>query len=239
MSTKLQSNDRESKNTDSPNQDQISLPKIIPKSIFENSLKAKPKSKFYSRIRIFVYGFLIFIFVVIGSLIIGTSFLEFESPEIFEINSSSISSLVSELLPKLDPPDFLDTQEAIPTSQSNQNLAPNIENRILKKELRQEIRDEIKQDQIQKNLRQRLAGLSLEYIVIIIILIVMAYLIYSHTDWIGVKNKYLVIGVLVVLILVIGYGFLTIFRQNTAIPRELHNNRDIIRDRFQNRIRGR
>jgi hypothetical protein len=188
------------------------IPTIDPKQLFANSVNAKPKSKTSSVIRLILFGIGIFMCLVVSSLIIGNSFLELENPELDKIENRQI-----------------ERQTNRQNQRQNRNRGDNNQN-IPQSEL------PLLRDQIVPATKFRIENLlkiSFEFVLIAITLSAAAFLIYQNTDWPFVKNKVLLGFVILFLTLIVGTGFLFLFRQNVDIPRQIRGHRDSMRRGFR------
>jgi hypothetical protein len=188
------------------------IPTIDPKQLFANSVTAKPKSKASSIIRLILFGIGIFACLVVSSLIIGNSFLEMENPDLDKIENRQI-----------------ERQTNRQNQRQNRNRGYNNQN-IPQSEL------PLLRDQIVPATKFRIENLlkiSFEFVLIAVTLSAAAFLIYQNTDWPFVKNKVLLGFVILFLTLIVGTGFLFLFRENTDLPRQIRGHRDSMRRGFR------
>lgn len=194
--------------------------KIDPKALFNKCIEAKPKTKFYSGARILVIGVLIFISIFLSSLIVGLNFLEINNPNFDKEGFGKINSTLNQEQ-TLTIEDILDSNPGVPTKKQLTTSTPYF----------------ILILQGFTNVIIETTGLvvsySLEFILIGVFLLITCYWIYRITDWPLTNNKPLLLGIILVLTITIGLGFLTFFKEDRRIPRVLRETRDYIREKFE------
>jgi hypothetical protein len=84
-------------------------------------------------------------------------------------------------------------------------------------------------NQRQYPIEKRIMAISVEFIVIAGLVILGAFLIYRNTDGILVKNKVILVSVIVLVTVLLGIVASLIFSQNTSIPRAIREKRDGLR----------
>lgn len=182
-----------------------------PKQLFTRSIETKRKPKVYSFIRVALIGLGLFIFIILSSLSIGYNLSEFENPD-FVKHENSIQSINQRLL--------------LPGQNSRESDLPvsGVINHI----------DQRKE----ANFINRITSLSFEFVIITSILTLLSYLIYRYTDWPFVKNKLLLVFLIILTSLIISLGFWFTFRQDNRIPAAMRIHRDNWRRKFVPRQSG-
>lgn len=191
--------------------------KIDPKSLYNKSIKAKPKTRFYSSARIFLISLVVFVSIVLSSLAIGANFLEFNNPNFNDQGFGKILTNESSE-PTLSLSEILEDRPAIPTQKQLPSDQPFLS--ILLQNFTEVIAE----------ITSLVFSFSLEFLLIEVLLLVICYWIYRVTDWPLTNNKPLLLVLIMVLTVLIGLGFLTVFREDRRIPRLLRETRDMIRD---------
>jgi hypothetical protein len=171
--------------------------------VLTKTVDAKPKNKTYSTIRLVLIGFAIFLLVIFGALSVGYNLLEFDNPD-------------------------FDTQMSIDRTIE---INPRFPIRPIQPDDKRELKNQINQLRERKFL-DRVVGISFEFIIIATFLTLLTYLVYRNTDWPLVKNKYVLVLLIVLATIIIGSGFLLLFQQNNKLPRLIRGHRDSFRERF-------
>jgi ABC-type multidrug transport system fused ATPase/permease subunit len=191
--------------------------KIDPKAIFNKSIKVKPKTKFYSGVRILLIGVLVFLSIILSSLAIGANFLEINNPNFNNEGFGKILSTTNQE-PTLSLSEILDSKPSIPTQKQFPSDQPYL---IIILQGFTVVVAEI---------TSLILGYSLEFLMIGVFLLITCYWVYRITDWPLTNNKPLLLALILVLTISIGLGFLTIFKEDRRIPRLLRETRDMIRE---------
>jgi hypothetical protein len=191
--------------------------KIDPKSLYSQSIKAKPKTRFYSGARIILIGLLISVTIILSSLAIGANFLEINNPNFNNEGFGKITSNTNQE-PTLSISEILDIKPSIPTQKQFPSDQPYL---IIILQGFTFVVAEI---------TSLIFSYSLEFLMIGIFLLITCYWVYRITDWPLTNNKPMLLALILILTISIGLGFLTIFREDRRIPRLLRETRDMIRE---------
>lgn len=184
--------------------------KYNPSKLLDKTITARPKDKIYSTLRLMLVFIGISILIILGALSVGLNLLELNNPEVFEQNVTSQNRF-----------DGSSNQPQNPIIVRNPNPIDNKQDFKDKKDQRRE-----------RKFVEKLIDVSFEFIIIALIVTFLAYLIYRNTDWPLVKNKYLLVIMIVLVTLIVGSGFLLLFKQDNRIPRAIRGHRDSFRGRF-------
>lgn len=183
------------------------------KIMFDKIQNVKPRSVTYIRIRNLIILFGVILSLVFGSLIMSLIFWEIEKPEfVYEIDSTSQINGNS-------------LQESNIVSVETLNKIPNLNDRKTSSTFNQtkEITNEIQID-------KRLMGISFEFVIIATWMIFGTFLIYRNTDWFLVKNRRILIVLILLIICLFGSLFLVIIHQNNGLPRAARSIRNNFRE---------
>jgi ABC-type multidrug transport system fused ATPase/permease subunit len=193
--------------------------KIDPKALYNKCIEVKPKTKLYNRFRITLIGLLIFLSIIFSSLIIGLNFLEINNPNFDKEGFGKINSTTNQEQ-TFTLSDILDSSRGIPTQKQLPNNTPYL---ILILQGFTEVISET---------TSLILGYSLELMLIGVFLLITCYWIYRITDWPLTNNKPLLLGIILILTITIGVGFLSVFREDRRIPRVIRETRDYIREKL-------
>lgn len=192
--------------------------KIDPKVLYNKSIKAKPKTKLYSKVRLLLIIGLIFVSIILSSLIVGLNFLEINSPNFDKESFGKSGNLIIE--PNVTIKDIFDSNLVIPTKKQIATTTPYIV--FLFQGFVNTVVEII----------SLIFNYSLEFILIGVFLLITCYWVYRITDWPMTNNKFLLSTIIIILTLVIGLGFLAIFKEDRRIPRIIRETRDDIREKL-------
>lgn len=193
--------------------------KIDPKTLYSKSIVVKPKTRLYSTIRTVLILFLILSSIILSSLVIGLNFLEINNPNFEKEGFGKINSTLNQEQ-TFSVEDIFNSNPGIP---SKKQLPTNTPYFIL---ILQGFATVIVE------LASLVMSYSLEFILIGVFLLITCYWVYRITDWPLTNNKPALLLTILLLTLIIGLGFLTIFKEDRRLPRVLREGRDYIRARL-------
>jgi ABC-type multidrug transport system fused ATPase/permease subunit len=168
--------------------------------------------------RIAIIGFFILGSIILSSLVIGLNFLEINNPNFDKESFGKINATTSEQTLTIE--DIFSSNHGIPTQKQLPSNTPYL---ILLLQGLTEVLSETS---------GLILNYSLEFALIAIFLFFTTYWVYRITDWPLTNNKPLLLSIILILTLIIGLSFLTVFKEDRRIPRVLRESRDYIREKF-------